>query len=183
MQLSLRTAVALELELERFADDIPTGPIDVSVYETDVPGAVAQGRAEILRDLEVSERADAVLYALKAAIERTNITSGAAEVLSERARLESRRRRLESLAAERPARMAHLSGCLVAARTPLGQYRTDEIAADVLSEDDLSKVERDLTDVRRQLRDLASTLADLQGRVTLDVAEAHVVWLKEQGMV
>jgi hypothetical protein len=52
-----------------------------------------------------------------------------------------------------------------------------------LSGDDLSKVERDITDVRRQLRDLASTLADLQGRVTLDLADAHAVWLKEQGMV
>jgi hypothetical protein len=183
MQLSLRVANALELELQEFVENIPCDSVSISVYETDVSAAVAAERADVLRNLEMSERAGAVLSALNTAMEHASVTSGVARLVAEQERLESRRNRLEDLARDEPVRIHVLAGRLEAARAPSDHYRQESVQAEVLSEVDLNRVRRDLIELKRQLRELANTIVDREGDVMVDLPEVHVPWFREQGML
>src|SRR5579862_2905388 len=160
-----------------------SGNLSTTFRETDVPAAVAAERAEVLRALDTSERAEVVLSALNTAIEHASITSGVATLVAEQERLQSRRDRLADLAGDRPARVHVLAGRIEAARAPSDDYRRESVSAEVLDEEDLSRVRRDLSAVKRQLRELANTIADREGSVIVELPEAHVPWFREQGML
>jgi len=190
MKVSLRRALQLRSDLARLLDHVRITPAPISIYETDVSAAIATRRVDILSALAQAERAEMLLATLEKAINKQNAAAGIYDILTDQTRAQSRRYRLEELIAAKPAQLEHIRGRFDAAREclpdsdfgDLARSGADEFETEVLSDDDLATLKREQIAVQRQLRDLSDALNDANNRNTVDLAQADVAWLQEQGL-
>ena len=193
MQISLRRASQIRSDVEKALAALPSLPVTISVYETDVGIALNTKRQEVLDGLALRNRLESLLFDLRRQIGRKNTESGISDLLAEQALLETRRRRLEKLVATKPVHIDLIRGKVATAReratkVEQGGYFTkaslvEEIASDVFTADDISQSKEELTAVKRKLREVSGTLIDLNSRTTVELADAEVVLLHEQGVL
>ncbi|HXC24580.1 MAG TPA: hypothetical protein VNU46_01605 [Gemmatimonadaceae bacterium] len=193
MDISLRRAAQIRSDIEKLFTTLPSTPVMVSVYETDVGAAIETKRQEVLDAAVLRSKLESVLFGLRRQIGRQNAESGVSDLLADQALLETQRRRLEKLATSRPVQIKLVRGKVVTARERVAKVEqggyfgksspVEEIAADVLQESDIVQIKQELADIKRKLREVSGALIDLNSRTTVELTDAEVELLADQGVL